>query len=91
MSLLPPGPAHLDEGYFVAPTVFRDVDPGMRIAQEEIYGPVLSILRYDDADHAVAVANDSRYGLGGAVFGVDEQRAVEVARRIETGNISVNL
>jgi aldehyde dehydrogenase (NAD+) len=83
-------PVHLDHGYYVSPTVFRDVTAEMRIAQEEIFGPVLSVLPYDDVDDAVRIANDSRYGLGGAVFGVDEERAQQVAERIETGNIGVN-
>jgi aldehyde dehydrogenase (NAD+) len=83
-------PAHLDRGYYVAPAVFRDVTADMRIAQEEIFGPVLSVLPYRDVDDAVRIANDSRYGLGGAVFGVDEDRAQQVAERIETGNIGVN-
>lgn len=84
-------PAGLDAGWYVDPTVFGDVAPGMRIAQEEIFGPVLSVLPYTDVDDAVRIANDSRYGLGGAVFGADEDRAEQVARRIETGNIGVNL
>jgi aldehyde dehydrogenase (NAD+) len=84
-------PAGLDRGWYVDPTVFGDVAPGMRIAQEEIFGPVLSVLPYTDVDNAVRIANDSSYGLAGSVFGVDEGRADAVARRIETGNIGINL
>ena len=83
-------PAGLDRGWFVNPAVFRDVTPDMRIAQEEIFGPVLSVLPYTDVDDAIRIANDSRYGLAGSVFGADEDRALEVARRIETGNIGIN-
>ena len=83
-------PAGLDRGWFVKPAVFRDVTPDMRIAQEEIFGPVLSVLPYTDVDDAIRIANDSRYGLAGSVFGADEDRALEVARRIETGNIGIN-
>ncbi|MFF3573808.1 aldehyde dehydrogenase family protein [Nocardia jiangxiensis] len=83
-------PAGLDRGWYVDPTVFGDVAPNMRIAQEEIFGPVLSVLPYTDIDEAVRIANDSSYGLAGSVFGVDEARAQQVARRIETGNVGIN-
>ncbi|SHH04578.1 Acyl-CoA reductase [Jatrophihabitans endophyticus] len=83
-------PADLGRGYFVEPTVFRNVDNGMRIAQEEIFGPVLSVISYDDTDDAVRIANDSEYGLGGAVFTADPERGLAVARRIETGSIGIN-
>ena len=76
-------PAGLDRGYFVAPTVFSDVRSEMKIAQEEIFGPVLSIIPYDDEDDAVRIANDTRFGLSGAVWSADEQRAVRVARRLD--------
>ena len=79
-----------ERGYYVRPTIFDDVQPGMRIAQEEIFGPVLAVLAYDDDDDAVRIANDSRYGLAGAVFGEDEDRALAVARRIETGTVGIN-
>jgi acyl-CoA reductase-like NAD-dependent aldehyde dehydrogenase len=62
----------------------------MRIAQEEIFGPVLSVLTYRDIDEGVRIANDSPFGLGGAIFGVDEEVATVVARRIDTGNIGIN-
>ena len=83
-------PAGLDRGWFVTPTVFSHVTPNMRIAQEEIFGPVLSVLPYTDLDDAVRLANDSSYGLAGVVFGADEDRAQDVARRIVTGNVGIN-
>ncbi|MFD4605748.1 aldehyde dehydrogenase [Streptomyces sp. NPDC058464] len=83
-------PAGFPVGYYVQPTVFADVDPAMRIAQEEIFGPVLAVLPYEDEEDALALANDSRYGLGGAVFGADEGHALEFATRMETGSVGVN-
>jgi aldehyde dehydrogenase (NAD+) len=83
-------PAGLDHGYFVAPTVFSDVRSDMTIAQEEIFGPVLSILAYDDEEDAIRIANDSRFGLSGAVWSNDEDHALSVARRIRTGQVDVN-
>ncbi|WP_433792108.1 aldehyde dehydrogenase family protein [Actinoplanes sp. CA-252034] len=77
------------QGHFVAPTVFADVDPDSEIAQEEIFGPVLSIIAFGDDDEAVAIANNSKYGLAGAVWG-SEARAVAVARRLRTGAVDVN-
>ena len=77
------------KGHFVAPTVFADVEPDSELAQEEVFGPVLAIIRFTDDDEAVAIANNSRYGLTGAVWG-DEERALAVARRIRTGSVSVN-
>lgn len=82
----PPFPA----GAWVTPTVFADVTPDMRIAREEIFGPVLSIIRAADVDEAVAIANATEFGLGGIVFGADEERALAVARRVDTGSIGVN-
>ena len=78
-----------DKGYFVAPTVFADVDPASELAQEEIFGPVLSIIAFDDDDHAVEIANNSKYGLAGGVWGSDD-RALAVARRLRTGAVDVN-
>ena len=83
-------PAGLEKGYFVEPTVFSGVRPDMAIAQEEIFGPVLSILPYQDEDDAIRIANDSEYGLAGAVWSADEDRAVRVARPIPTGQVSIN-
>ncbi|MGW5149430.1 aldehyde dehydrogenase family protein [Rhodococcus koreensis] len=80
----------LTHGYFVAPTVFSDVTADMAIAQEEIFGPVAVLIPFDDEDEAVELANDSEYGLGGAVWSGDTDRALDVARRIRTGQISIN-
>ena len=78
-----------ERGHFVAPTVFADVDPDSELAQEEIFGPVLSIIPVRDDDHAVEIANHSRYGLAGGVWGSPE-RALAVARRMRTGAVDVN-
>jgi aldehyde dehydrogenase (NAD+) len=78
------------QGYFISPTVFADVTPEMTIAQEEIFGPVLSILRYDDEDDAVRIANGTVYGLAGAVWAGEEAEAVAFARRLETGQVDIN-
>jgi aldehyde dehydrogenase (NAD+) len=83
-------PEGLDEGYFVRPTVFSEVRNDMTIAQEEIFGPVLSIITYDDEDDAATIANDSAYGLAGGVWSADPERAKSFARRIRTGQIEVN-
>jgi len=79
-----------DRGYFVAPTVFADVDPDSELAQEEIFGPVLSIISFADDDEAVQIANNSRYGLAGAVWSGSDERALAVARRLRTGAVDVN-
>jgi betaine-aldehyde dehydrogenase len=83
----PPG---LAKGYFVQPTVFGRVDPRSAIAQEEIFGPVLSIIPCRDEDEAVAIANGTSYGLAGAVWSADERRAEAVARRMRTGQVDIN-
>lgn len=83
----PPG---VDRGYFVAPTVFSAVEPWMTIAQEEIFGPVLSILGAEDVDDAVRIANHSEYGLSGAVWAGSDDEAVDVARRMRTGQVQIN-
>jgi aldehyde dehydrogenase (NAD+) len=83
-------PEGLDRGYFVSPTVFSDVTPEMTIAQEEIFGPVLSIQPYTDEEDAVRIANDTVYGLAGGVWSGDEERAKAVARRIRTGQVEIN-
>ncbi|MFJ4684120.1 aldehyde dehydrogenase family protein [Streptomyces sp. NPDC088789] len=79
-----------DTGYFVSPTVFADVTPDMTIAQEEIFGPVLSILRYEDEADALRIANGTVYGLAGAVWAGDEAEAVAFARRMDTGQVDIN-
>ena len=83
-------PSGMDRGWFVEPTVFADVTNDMTIAQEEIFGPVLSVIAYDDVDDAVRIANDSDYGLSGSVWGADQSAASDVARRIRTGTCNVN-
>lgn len=83
-------PEDLPTGYYVKPTVFADVDNAMTIAQEEIFGPVLSVIAYDDTDDAVRIANDTQYGLAGGVWGADDDRARAVARRLRTGQVDIN-
>ncbi|MGV9236826.1 aldehyde dehydrogenase family protein [Streptomyces nigra] len=79
-----------ETGYFVSPTVFADVTPDMTIAQEEIFGPVLSVLRYEDEEDALRIANGTVYGLAGAVWAGDEARAVAFARHMDTGQVDIN-
>ena len=83
-------PEGLDKGYFVRPTVFSDVRNDMTIAQEEIFGPVLSIIPVDSEEEAIQVANDTIYGLAGGVWAGDKEKAKEVARQIRTGQVEVN-
>ncbi|MFF3557663.1 aldehyde dehydrogenase [Streptomyces tsukubensis] len=83
-------PEGLERGWFVRPTVFADVDNSSAIAQEEIFGPVLSIIAYEDDDDAVRIADDSDFGLGGTVWTADPERGAAVARRVRTGTIGVN-
>jgi aldehyde dehydrogenase (NAD+) len=83
-------PEDLDKGYFVRPTVFSEVTPEMTIAQEEIFGPVLSIQPYDSEDDAVRIANDTVYGLAGGVWSADQDRAIAVAKQLRTGQIEIN-
>jgi aldehyde dehydrogenase (NAD+) len=80
----------LEKGYFVSPTVFADVTTDMTIAQEEIFGPVLSILKYEDEDEALRIANDSIYGLAGGVWSGDAEKAKAFARKMKTGQIDIN-
>lgn len=84
------GPAELKKGYFVQPTVFGKVDPQSTIAQEEIFGPVLSIITYRDEDEAVKIANGTPYGLAGGVWSKDEEHAKRLARRLRTGQVDIN-
>jgi betaine-aldehyde dehydrogenase len=83
-------PEGLDKGYYVRPTVFSNVNQKMTIAQEEIFGPVLSIIAADDEDDAVRIANDTVYGLAGGVWSGDKDHAIAVARRMRTGQVDVN-
>ncbi|HEY0224805.1 MAG TPA: aldehyde dehydrogenase family protein [Mycobacterium sp.] len=83
-------PSDRPKGWYVEPTIFVDVEPSMTIAQEEIFGPVLSVLTYRDESEAIAIANDSKYGLGGAVYAADPEHGIEVAAQIVTGTCSVN-
>ncbi len=86
----PDAPEGLSGGYYVKPTVFAKVKPSSTIAQEEIFGPVLSIIPYKDEEEAIRIANDTPYGLAGAVWSKDDARAQKVARRIRAGQIDVN-
>ncbi|MGI5135181.1 aldehyde dehydrogenase [Streptomyces sp. CA-106110] len=83
-------PKGLEKGNYVTPTLFADVDNSMRIAQEEIFGPVLAVIAYDDEDDAVRIANDSDYGLSGGVWTADPEHALAVARRLRTGTVTLN-
>ena len=83
-------PEGLDRGWFVEPTIFAGVDPKATIAQEEIFGPVLAVIPYADEQEAVAIANDSEYGLGGSVWTADPERGASFARKVRTGTIGVN-
>ena len=83
-------PAHLPKGFYVEPTLFADVHPDSTLAQEEVFGPVLAAIPFEDDDDAVRIANNSIYGLSGAVTSASEERALALARRIRTGTIAIN-
>jgi betaine-aldehyde dehydrogenase len=80
----------IDRGWFIEPTIFSNVDNKMTIAQEEIFGPVVAVIPYDDVDDAIRIANDSVYGLSGSVWSADSDRALDIAKQIRTGTISIN-
>ena len=83
-------PEGLNHGWFVRPTVFSGVDPSATIAQEEIFGPVLSVITCETEDEAITIANNSAYGLNGSIFAADVSRALSLARRIKTGVVEIN-
>ncbi|MFF4259902.1 aldehyde dehydrogenase [Streptomyces sp. NPDC001663] len=83
-------PAAFERGWFIEPTVFADLDNSHTVAREEIFGPVLTVIPYDDIDDAVAIADDSPYGLAGTVWTSDEDKGIEIARRVRTGTVGVN-
>ena len=83
-------PAHMTAGYYYEPTVLTGVTNDMRVACEEIFGPVMSVIAYDDEDEAIAIANDSDYGLSAAVWTEDTERGLAMARRLEAGTVWVN-
>jgi aldehyde dehydrogenase (NAD+) len=83
-------PQSQDRGWFVEPTVFADVDNHDQLAREEVFGPVMAVIPFDDDEDAVRIANDSNYGLGGSVWTTDEQRGLDVARQVRTGTIGIN-
>ena len=83
-------PANLPKGYYVEPTILTDVKNSMKVAQEEIFGPVLVVIRYKNIDDAIRIANDSIYGLGGAVWSRDTDKAMAVAKQVRTGTMWVN-
>ena len=84
------GPSDLAPGFFVEPTIFSDVDPTSEIAQDEVFGPVLSVFAFDGEDEAIALANGTEYGLTGFVNTSSLDRAHRVARRLDTGSVSIN-
>ncbi|MGK8293835.1 aldehyde dehydrogenase family protein [Staphylococcus arlettae] len=86
----PGKPEGLDKGYFARPTIFNNVDNQMTIAQEEIFGPVMSVITYNDLDEAIAIANDTKYGLAGYVYGENLDNLRKVARSVEAGTIEIN-
>ncbi len=85
-----PGGSHFEKGFFVEPTLFDNVRPDLRVAQEEIFGPVLSVIVFTDVDEAINIANGTRSGLGASVWTRDIQRAIQLATSIESGQVYIN-
>ena len=83
-------PAHLPKGWYVAPTVFADVDNSMSIAQDEVFGPVIAVIPYDDEADAIRISNDSHYGLSGGIQTSNVERGLAVARQLRTGSVNIN-
>ncbi len=83
-------PSHLNRGWFYEPTLLADVDNGMTIAQEEVFGPVTAVIPYDGLDQAVDIANDSRFGLACSIYSRDENKALDMARRVRAGGVAIN-
>jgi acyl-CoA reductase-like NAD-dependent aldehyde dehydrogenase len=84
-------PEHLDKGFYFEPTLLRDVDNSMTVAQEEIFGPITCVIPYDDIDDAVRIANDSDFGLAASIYTADQDLALNVARRLRSGSVAINL
>ena len=83
-------PAHLDKGYFLEPTIFANVRNDMKIAREEIFGPVVSVIPFEDEEDAIRIANDSSYGLFGGIYSADTSKALAMAKRLRTGGVMIN-
>lgn len=77
-------------GFYVRPTVLADVTPDKRVAREEVFGPVLTVLPYQDVEEAVRIAKSTDFGLGGVVFSADPERAMQVAEQVDTGSVGIN-
>jgi acyl-CoA reductase-like NAD-dependent aldehyde dehydrogenase len=84
-------PEHLDRGYYFSPTLLRDVDNSMRVAQEEIFGPITCVIPYDDVEDAIRIANDTKFGLAASVYSADQEQALAIAKRIKSGGVAINL
>jgi acyl-CoA reductase-like NAD-dependent aldehyde dehydrogenase len=84
------GARHGDKGYFIKPTIVRDISDGTRLVDEEQFGPVLPVIRYTDAEDALKRANNSEYGLGGSIWSPDLEKAYDLATRMESGSVWVN-
>lgn len=83
-------PANFDQGFYIQPTLFTEVEPSMEIAQEEVFGPVLAVMAYDEEEQAMQLANSTRYGLSGAVWSSNAARALAFSRQMKTGQVVIN-